>query len=84
MKKEKRKRKNREREEMRKRQMKQERESEEDRLKNTSGLGLNSQASPPASFQLQKDGGRGGSRRADPGPLQGHCIIKRKGTFLPE
>lgn len=35
---------------MRKRQMKQERECEEDQLKNTSGLGLNPQTSPSASF----------------------------------
>lgn len=63
---------------MRKKQMKQERKREEQQFKNTRAwAGAPEPAPLPHSF-LQKK-----SRRADPGPSQGHCIIKRKGTFLP-
>ena len=69
----------RKKEEMRKGQMEQERECEKDHLKSTSGLVLNPQTSSllhSICRKMQK------SRSADPGPSQGHCIIKRKGTFL--
>lgn len=51
--------------------MKQEKES---------GLGLNPPNQSPSLISIC--GKTKKSRRADPGPSQGHCIIKRKGTFL--
>lgn len=63
---------------MRKRQMKQERESEEDRLKNTSGLGLNSQTGPLPYSRCRKMGKKKKSR---PRPLAGTLHNQEKRNF---